>query len=346
MKKLLLTTIITLLALGVYGQATTNKRVMLDSLNNKMSTEEVAESYAPLASPTLTGTTTTAIINVGGTTLAIDSIGVVDGKIAFWDGPDTLGLHINMSDVADLSDYAVMLVDSMGGAPGNYVTRKALVDSLAAFSGGVSEATVRDIVNDSIEARLTDAIAGVIVVDSTGNAPGNYVTRKALVDSLATVSGGVAIADVRDEIADSLNVAYNLDSEIIPLFIFGAGGGLTSDTALFNNNVIAGVFYNSGVDTLVVTEIRGVMAEGTGTETINVQVSWHATFKSESATNLNSAAFTITSITTGTADTSFNGNNIPPGVFVWCTLSGASKDNKPTLLSLTMSGYKRNRARR
>lgn len=129
-------------------------------------------------------------------------------------------------------------------------------------------------------------------------------------------------------------------TDVLPIFVFGAGGGMPTDTATFQNGVIAGAFYNSGSDNLKITSLRGVLAEGTGTETIGVQVSWHATFKSASAVNLNASPLTITSITTGDEDTSFAYDEIPPGVWVWCTLSGASANNKPTLLSLTMSGYK------
>lgn len=128
--------------------------------------------------------------------------------------------------------------------------------------------------------------------------------------------------------------------DTIPLATFGAGTGLIADTALFNNNVLIGTFYNEGSDTLVITQLMGVMKEGTGTETISVQISWHATMLSGSATSLNAAALAITSLTTGTADVSFANAKIPPNVFVWGILSGASKDNKPTFLSVTLSGYK------
>lgn len=129
-------------------------------------------------------------------------------------------------------------------------------------------------------------------------------------------------------------------SDTIPIFVFGLGSGVAADTAVFNDNAIAGSFYNAGSDTLKITSLMGVLAEGSGTETIAVQVSWHSTFKSGSATNLNSSALTVNSITTGTSDTSFANDKIPPGVFVWCTLSGTSAGNKPSLLILTMSGYK------
>jgi hypothetical protein len=185
--------------------------------------------YAPLASPTFTGTVTTAALNVGGTSLAVDSLGLVGGDLAFYDGADTLGLHLLASDVLDLSDYAVMLADSLT----QWVSISQLVDSLDAFSGGLTSGQVATQINDTIVARLNDAVTGIRLVDSTGtaagsyvsgytftqgmqnkvnisdstgNAAGNYVTRKALVDSLAAVGGGVSIGDVRDEIADSLNV--------------------------------------------------------------------------------------------------------------------------------------------
>jgi len=133
-------------------------------------------------------------------------------------------------------------------------------------------------------------------------------------------------------------------ADTIPLFVFGLGSGVAADTAVFNANAIAGAFYNAGSDTLMITSLRGVLAEGSGTESVSVQVSWHATFKSGSAVNLNSSALAITSITTGDVDVSFANSMIPPGVFVWCTLSGVSAGNKPSLLILTLSGYKQNRS--
>ena len=86
------------------------------------------------------------------------------------------------------------------------------------------------------------------------------------------------------------------------------------------------------------------LVEGTGTETIDVQVSWHTNMKDVSAINLNTTALTINNMTTGTSDASFNNNGIPPGRWVWCVLSGASSGNKPTALMLTMTGYRRNRS--
>lgn len=322
-------------------------------------------------------------------------------------------LNARIGDGVELSDVAVMIVDSTGTAPGsyisgytftqamqnhvaiadstgnavgNYVTRKALIDSITANLGGLTSGDVAGMINDSLLARLDDAVAGVLLADSTGNSAGNYVTYTRMVNYVEanagsaegitlnsgtiTLTGDAGTADdisfytngdgqynlpsgggnltimseVQGWISDSLEQAWKNDSDTIPLFIFGAGSGFSADTALFNNNRLAGAFYNSGSDTLYVTELRGVLVEGTGTETIDVQVSWDVNMKDATPTNLNTAAVTITSMTTGTADTSFDNNGIPPSVWVWCTLSGASSGNKPTMLILTMTGYKRNRS--
>lgn len=133
-------------------------------------------------------------------------------------------------------------------------------------------------------------------------------------------------------------------SDTTEIFIFGLGSGAAADTAAFNNGRFAGGFYHGGRDTIYVTELRGSLKEGTGTETIAVQVSWDANLFDATPTNLNTSALTITSMTSGTVDASFNNNGIPPGNWVWCELSGASKDNKPTGLILTMTGYRRNRS--
>lgn len=163
--------------------------------------------------------------------------------------------------------------------------------------------------------------------------------------NLPSGGGNLTIqSQVQAWIADSLDVLRTADSDTIPLFVFGLGSGHSSDTAVFNNGRLAGAFYNSGSDTLYVTELRGVLVEGTGTETIDVQVSWDVNMKDATPTNLNTTALTVTNMTTGTVDTSFDNNGIPPGMWIWCTLSGASANNKPTMLTLTMTGYRRNRS--
>jgi hypothetical protein len=298
---------------------------------------------APKANATLTGTTTTAALNIGGKDLSIDSVSYVDGKYAVWDGVDTVSPHINITDQVDISSVAAMQVDSLT----KWVTVSQLTDSLAGFSGGLSAGDVATQINDTIVARLAVAVSGVRLADSTSGA-GHYASdhRADLIEAdLADYEIGIAASDTAAMLIDYLTEqrARKLDSDTTTLFVFGTGSGATADTALFNNNRYAGAFYNAGSDTLHVTELRGVLEDGTGTETISVQVSWDVNCFDSSPTNINTNALAITSLTSGTTDTSFNNNDIPPGNWVWCTLSGASKDNKPTMLILNMKGYKRNR---
>jgi hypothetical protein len=190
------------------------------------------------------------------------------------------------------------------------------------------------------------------MLDDTLRSSGKHILyTQWQVDSIMAVAGGLDAGDVATQINDTIVARleaaidiYKADSDTIPLFIFGTGSGATADTVLFNNGRYAGAFYNSGSDTLHITELRGVLEDGTGTETISVQISWDVNCFDGTPINLNSSALAITSLTSGTVDTSFNANDIPPGVWVWCALSGASKDNKPTFLSLTLTGYKRNRS--
>lgn len=196
-----------------------------------------------------------------------------------------------------------------------------------------------------VGAQIHDTIAGGVALSSVAVMiadTANMLAPYALLSEV--VSGGLTAAQVGGQIHDSLRVAKNEDSTIGPLFVFGTGSGHIADTALFNNGRIAGAFYNSGQDTLYVTEVRGVLVEGTGTETITCDVMWDVNRGSSSATHLVATGLTVTSMTTGTVLTSFSNNMILPGRWVWCTLSGASANNKPTMLILQLTGYKRNRS--
>lgn len=262
--------------------------------------------------------TTGATGNLQGQINAIEASTVDDSKA------DTSLSNLGSAGIAVISG---IVHDSLAAVLNNADDGIAVTDTadmLAPYAllsevgegGGLSSGDVAAQINDSIDARLAVAAPGVKVSDTTAMlAP--YFTEP----------------EIR-----------KVDSDTIPLFIFGTGSGATADTALFNNTRLIGSFYNSGSDTLHITELRGVMKAGTGTETIDVQIAWHATLLDGSATVLNTNAVTILSITTGTADTSFDNNDIPPGVWVWGILSGASTNNKPTYLCVTLTGYKRNRS--
>lgn len=150
--------------------------------------------------------------------------------------------------------------------------------------------------------------------------------------------------DFTDAGSTDLGIWAKMQADTVPIFVFGLGSGQSGDTAVFNDNAIAGAFWHNESDTLVVTSLMGVLAEGTGTETIAVQVSWGDNFKDGTPTNLNTSAYTITSITSGDEDTAFDNAEIPPNKWVWCTISGTSAGNRPSMLVLTLSGYYKNQS--
>jgi len=148
------------------------------------------------------------------------------------------------------------------------------------------------------------------------------------------------------EVPDSIDISLivTLQSDTVPLVSFGGGGGQLGDTTFFTTDYIYGAFYNKGSDTLVITSLKGIIITGTGASKVDVQVSWHATFKSGSATKLNTSAYTIDNTLKGNEDVSFNNSEIPPGVWVWCSSPTIYPGKRPAYLSITMSGHKRNTA--
>lgn len=157
-----------------------------------------------------------------------------------------------------------------------------------------------------------------------------------------TLSLDARIQVLEDDYVDStlLNTIVPMLHDTIPLFVFGAGGGNVNDTACFSTSTIYGAFYNAGSDTLVVTSLRSVLSGSSPSLTIDVM--WHATRGSASATHLNTTPPTITSTTTGDNDTSFNNSVIPPGVWVWAT--SPTVTTKPLWGVFELIGYKQNRS--
>ena len=213
-----------------FQEGMSNKLMTADSLTAYVTPSQLSDSLAT--------------VDGGGVTLE-----TVQGEIS-----DSLDARIGAG--IELSDVAVMIADSTGNAPGNYVTHKALVDSINANLGGavgitlnsgtitltgdggtadditfytngdgsydlpagggnltimsqvqgwisdtadvvrgemLTEAdlrkTVAGMIGDSIQARLDDAVAGIRLVDSTGNAPGNYVTYTRMVNYVEANAG-------------------------------------------------------------------------------------------------------------------------------------------------------------
>lgn len=257
-------------------------------------------------------------------------------------------LYVYLSGAED----GLLLIDSIGGASGNdyFITPKTLTDSLNVR--GLDAADVAAQINDTIVARLAAAVAGIRVSDTTHTSGTHYFYTQWQIDSLiATLGGGVSIADVRDEIADSLDAARKADSDSSFVFIFGAGaGGMETDTALFTTSNIYGVFKNTTNDTLYFTNLTAVMIAGTtplGTDTLAIQVYMNDTINvalGNSYRKLNTDPLAILSITKGTEDTSFNSNYLLPDEWCWMKSPGVTTGRKPKALYAPLTGFKRNRS--
>lgn len=194
MKKILIFLSAIIISISALGQdlTKTNARMMLDEINLKADT----------VNPRFTGTATFNNIHVdgsaefGNTGLTIDSIGLVGGRVVFYDGIDTLGLHIIASDVTDLSSVAVLLDDTTSGA-GQYTS-----DHRA----------------DLIEADLADYEIGVVASDSANGsgAAGKWVTGKdyntdmALKANLATANTDLLAYAAMGSVIKALPVGLSL----------------------------------------------------------------------------------------------------------------------------------------
>jgi hypothetical protein len=158
-------------------------------------------------------------------------------------------------------------------------------------------------------------------------------------------SGTLAtLADLSEQLGDSLKAIRITSREIItdtlPMFKFTAGNGNAVDSSMFTTFSYYESFYNDSPDTIVITKLNAVMGHGIGVDTLAIQVYWHATLGSGSATELGADLMPVLSTTTGNNYTSFENNKIPPGVRVWCKSPGVVVKRKPTFLEVTLTGYK------
>lgn len=138
-----------------------------------------------------------------------------------------------------------------------------------------------------------------------------------------------------------LGTIVSLQSDTTIIYSFGLGAGNAGDTAVFIDDAIIGAFYNDGSDTIVVTSLLGVIETGSGSSTIDVQGYFNDTLLTTYADIINTSALTVTSTTTGDVTTTFTNDEIPPGMWIWCVID-ATVGSRPSLLSLSMIGHKRN----
>lgn len=152
--------------------------------------------------------------------------------------------------------------------------------------------------------------------------------RRLITESpLFLISGGASNVDTARFVRDTS-----------ALFVFGGGGGNSGDTATFNTSTIYGAFFNSLSDTLNITRMQ-IGLQGTSPN-VTVRVYWNDSLNvTAGATPLTTSGTAATNTTTGTSVTTFLNTKIPPNVWVWCVTSGVT--TKPTFMSVTLIGYKK-----
>lgn len=207
---------------------------------------------------------------------------------------------------------------------------------------------------DSATTFSVDTTGAVVAAGATigGVAFTAKLTSAAFADSarangmgVGTMSAGqLVVAGSADSVLGSTTHTTStvpLYSAIVPIFSFGLGSGLAGDTTAMTTLARMGGFYWKGPDTLEITSLHIVLSHGVGTDTVTVQVSWDDTAGSAQATLLNTNPFPANSIYAGNEDTSFLNSSIPPGVNVWASLIDVVAGRKPTLITATISGYRK-----
>ena len=152
----------------------------------------------------------------------------------------------------------------------------------------------------------------------------------ALAGKQATLTAGNTITITSNTI--------NVRNDTISLASFGAGSGVSGDTAAFSTSSLYGSFYNSGSDTLIITAMQ-IGLQGTSPSiaaTVWVNDTLAAT---AGGFQLVTGGTTATNIYIGTNVTSFTNTKIPPNVWVW--VQTPTVTTKPTYFTLTLIGYKK-----
>lgn len=188
-------------------------------------------------------------------------------------------------------------------------------------------------------------------IDSIKLVNGKYVIYKAGVAYDPSFNSSYTLGSLVPLKADSTKsssgnyVTYKQLNKVSVKRVFGGGGNCAFDTLAFTTSTVYGSFYNGGSQTLVVDSLNIILGHGLGLDTLGVQVQWHKTFLSGSATKLNTTTMPIgtwISRTTGIVITSFTNIQIPPGVRVWCTTPYVPADalkRKPVYMEVSLVGH-------
>lgn len=150
-------------------------------------------------------------------------------------------------------------------------------------------------------------------------------------------------ADQVLQTADATDQGLNkLMANVVLLYKFSVGTAAATDTVIIASGGEYDPMYLGGTDTAKITQLIACLQTGEkveGTDTVDVQVSWDVNLSDASPTVVNSTALGVTSITTGTSDTSFDNADIPPGVWVWGTIPATETGRIPVQVAVSVYGY-------
>jgi len=295
---------------------------------------------------TLTHGTNMLTIGGGGLTIGsaysiamTGSIGATGARVTkIWAADLEITNSPTINGTAISATYAPLASPTFTGTPkivADTVSTKAYARSVSGVTGKLNLA---DSVNyaSGYMSRYDGVIglAGKLALADSGTYAGGYSTPTDLDEALAAYS-------LTDTVA--LEKIVTLQSDTVALATYGLGSGRIADTALFQDNVLIGSFYNKGSDSLIITSLKCYLYAGSGTESVIVNIAWSDTIMAVVPVKLNTSGYTVTSHVVGNEDTSFNNATIPPNKLVYGWISGNVAGNKPSYLSVTLSGHKINR---
>lgn len=163
------------------------------------------------------GTTGSRILKGWMTNLEITNLPTINGG--------TLASALSLSSYLLKTDTAAMLT--------NYITRG---DTASMLNNYALISEVGENINDSLDLYLAAADVGLSLADSTGNAQGNYVTRKALNDSIVSkITPSLAVSSFLTELQ-----AIGLDAKLLPI---GAGQPMSTNKTLIDGTANWQAFY-------------------------------------------------------------------------------------------------------
>ena len=241
-------------------------------------------------------------------------------------------------------------LNATAGATGNF---QGQINSLDASNDAKADTSLSNLSSVAINSNLLPNAAGTIDLGSATLPYGNIYLDAAKIifmdtDTAATRayareyggSGTVVIADVRNEIADSLDklrddIKFNIDT--IGIFVFGAGSGAEADSVLFEKgDKNFGSFYNY-TDTLYIVNFNVLYL--TSGDSLKFNCYWGNRMTSTKTDSLFNGPTGVG--VNQNLLTPYTGHaKIPPDKDVWIEMSGTQITGKrPKQFELQLNGY-------